>query len=405
LRDAARAVGDRLGELALWDGDAASWVGMNIAGDVEWKLVPAGFDLYSGAGGIGLFLAYLGALTGEAAYTALARAALQTVRRQLFRYVKEPEAQSLGAFNGLGSPIYLLAHLGRLWNEPGLLDEAERLAGRLPDLVEKDETFDLIAGSAGAILALLSLHRVRPSPAVLAAAVRCGEHLVHHARPLPHGVGWTSPLPSAGPLTGLAHGAAGIGLSLLALAHASGDERFRQTGLAALAYERSVFSPKHQNWPGMRTAPPAADGREGGDASETLLACWCYGAPGIGLGRLACLQYDDDPALREEIDVAIRTTVRHGFGFNHCLCHGDLGNLDLLVVASRVQGAAEARQELARLTPMIVDSIRKHGWITGIPLGTESPELMTGLAGIGYMLLRLADPARVPSVLLLEAAR
>jgi type 2 lantibiotic biosynthesis protein LanM len=406
LRDAARAVGDRLGELALWDGDAAAWVGMSIAGDVEWKLVPAGFDLYSGASGIGLFLAYLGALTGEAAYTSLARAALQTVQRQLAKYLKQSAGQSPGAFNGLGSPIYLLAHLGPLWNEPALLDEAERLAARVPELIEKDEMFDLMAGAAGTILALLSLHRAQPSPATLAAAVRCGEHLVRHARRMPHGVGWTSPLPSAGPLTGLAHGAAGIGLGLLALAHASGDERFRQTGLAALEYERSVFSPKYQNWPGLRTAPPAADGQEGGpDASKTLFATWCYGAPGIGLGRLACLQYADDPALREEIDVAIRTTVQEGFGFNHCLCHGDLGNLDLLLVASRVQGAPDSQQHLARLTPMIVDSIRKHGWITGIPLGTESPELMTGLAGIGYMLLRLADPDRVPSVLLLEAVR
>jgi lantibiotic modifying enzyme len=32
----------------------------------------------------------------------------------------------------------------------------------------------------------------------------------------------------------------------------------------------------------------------------------------------------------------------------------------------------------------------------------ESPGLMTGLAGIGYGLLRVAAPARVPSVLTLE---
>ena len=32
----------------------------------------------------------------------------------------------------------------------------------------------------------------------------------------------------------------------------------------------------------------------------------------------------------------------------------------------------------------------------------ESPGLMTGLAGIGYGLLRLAEPTRMPSVLVLE---
>jgi len=31
----------------------------------------------------------------------------------------------------------------------------------------------------------------------------------------------------------------------------------------------------------------------------------------------------------------------------------------------------------------------------------ESPGLLTGLAGIGYGLLRLAEPTRIPSVLVL----
>ena len=34
--------------------------------------------------------------------------------------------------------------------------------------------------------------------------------------------------------------------------------------------------------------------------------------------------------------------------------------------------------------------------------GVETPGLMVGLAGIGYELLRLADPAVIPSILLLE---
>jgi len=51
---------------------------------------------------------------------------------------------------------------------------------------------------------------------------------------------------------------------------------------------------------------------------------------------------------------------------------------------------------------MILESINDNGWVTGVPLGTETPGLMTGLAGIGYELLRLAAPEKVPSVLLIE---
>ncbi len=48
-----------------------------------------------------------------------------------------------------------------------------------------------------------------------------------------------------------------------------------------------------------------------------------------------------------------------------------------------------------------VESIGIDGWLCGTPSNVETPGLMTGLAGIGYQLLRLANSAQVPSVLLL----
>ena len=55
--------------------------------------------------------------------------------------------------------------------------------------------------------------------------------------------------------------------------------------------------------------------------------------------------------------------------------------------------------EAERLTAGILNTINRDGWLCGNPLAVESPGLMTGLAGIGYGLLRCAEPARVPSVL------
>ena len=50
-------------------------------------------------------------------------------------------------------------------------------------------------------------------------------------------------------------------------------------------------------------------------------------------------------------------------------------------------------------------SIERDGWLCGTRGGVEAPGLMNGLAGIGYGLLRLAAPERVPSVLALEPPR
>ena len=54
---------------------------------------------------------------------------------------------------------------------------------------------------------------------------------------------------------------------------------------------------------------------------------------------------------------------------------------------------------------MVLESLERDGWLCGVPEGVETPGLMTGLAGIGYGLLRLADPGRVPSVLAFEGPR
>ena len=99
--------------------------------------------------------------------------------------------------------------------------------------------------------------------------------------------------------------------------------------------------------------------------------------------------------------MALKTTLAEGFDQNHSLCHGDLGNLELLLQASLILVDPRWQTEVDRLAAMILECIERHGWRCGLPLGVESPGLMTGLAGIGYGLLRLAEPARVPSVLVL----
>ena len=97
----------------------------------------------------------------------------------------------------------------------------------------------------------------------------------------------------------------------------------------------------------------------------------------------------------------MRTTLAEGFGFNHCLCHGDLGNLELLLCAALAYPESQWRPELNRLTACVLNGISRDGWICANPMRVETPGLMTGMAGIGYALLRLAEPFRVPSVLTL----
>src|SRR5437764_4803357 len=127
LITAASSVGDRLCKLALHGEESVGWVGVDIMQDREWHLLPTSTDLYSGTSGIALFLAYLGFLTDEERYTTLARVALASTRSQVARQKEKPEVAGIGAFQGLGAFIYLLSHLGTLWNDSTLYQEAEEL--------------------------------------------------------------------------------------------------------------------------------------------------------------------------------------------------------------------------------------------------------------------------------------
>jgi type 2 lantibiotic biosynthesis protein LanM len=407
LLQAARAIGDHLCTLALRDVDAgaAGWLGISPLKEREWHLVPAGLDLYDGLPGIALFLAYLGTLAGEKRYLTLARQALTTLRGLIAEGKELPAPTGVGAFSGWGSVIYVLSHLGSLWHESALYQEAEEIIELLPAALAHDTMLDVVGGAAGCIAALLSLYSVAPSAHILQMATSCGDHLLAQARSMPTGSGWIIKGEDE-PLTGFAHGNAGIALSLLRLWALSGAERFRQLALAALAYERSLFLPGRGNWPDLRKATIARlfGGTERSATEEDdypSIVAWCHGAPGIGLARLASLQFADDAALRAEIEAATRTTLSSGFGRNHSLCHGDLGNLELLLEVAQRFPEPHLQTLLEQLTSALLDSIDRQGWIAGVPQGIETPGLMVGLAGSGYALLRLAMPARVPSVLLL----
>jgi type 2 lantibiotic biosynthesis protein LanM len=402
-------VGARLDELALQNDAGAYWLGVVPLDEFTWGVVPSGLDLYAGTTGTALFLGYLGEITGKSSHTRLAKRALRSLQIQLEPWLRaasedgeDSTFQPIGAFEGLGSVIYGLTHLGILWDSPDLLDDAERLAGTLSPLVPKDDHLDVIYGSAGCILALLGLHSTRPSARALEVAIECGDHLLATARPMAHGIAWTT-LADQAPLGGLSHGAAGFALSLLRLASHSGQTRFREAALHALEYERNLFVPELNNWADLRVFPSSESrtSQPNRQPATNSMVAWCHGAAGIGLARLGALDHLDDPTIRQEIDTALDATKQLGFDINHSLCHGALGNAELLLTAAERLRRPEDHETLARAISHVVASIQANGYITGVPLAVETPGFMTGLAGIGYELLRLADPGKVPSVLVL----
>ena len=239
------------------------------------------------------------------------------------------------------------------------------------------------------------LNKVSASEHLLNAAVLCGERLLREQQPQVRGVGLKTDVASTQPLTGFSHGAAGIAWALLKLAAWSREARFREAAKSFIAYERSTFVAEKGNWPNYRTW------LEEDQSAPRFMAAWCHGAPGIGLARIDGLQYMDDRETREEIEIALRTIVESNFGMSHCLCHGDLGNLDVLLYAAQRMDNSWWNQAGERLASETIANIAEQGCLCSRQTSVASPGMMVGLAGIGYGLLRLASPERFPSVLVL----
>jgi lantibiotic modifying enzyme len=274
---------------------------------------------------------------------------------------------------------------------------------------------DLLAGRAGAIVALLALSRLGdPMEDALYQAARLGEQLCRA------GVkSWRSAGDDPHLLTGLSHGTSGIGLAMLELHSATGIKRFLNAGRDAFAYEDGLFDPVRHNWPDLRRRPgprthPTADTHDDRSADQVFALAWCHGAPGIALARLRAQELD--PSWREQhlkaARAALAATVRavddlisRRDGLKDAdltPCHGLSGLLEALAVGGERLEDTDLRDTAHRAGLAIAAAVRAGPLRSGTRCGGQNPSLMLGTAGVGHTLLRLYAPTRVPSILLVS---
>jgi type 2 lantibiotic biosynthesis protein LanM len=402
----ADTIAAELAQQAICRGDSAAWIGLDWLGDSEVsQLVCLGPDLYNGATGIALFLAAHGTVRGHAASTKLALAGLAHIRRNLNSRSAARFARSLGigAATGLGSIVYGFCVIAKCTGSAALLQDAQRAARLFTDeLIAADKQLDVMGGAAGAILALLRLHRDTQSDVALARAIRCGEHLLARDR-----IGdarlrsWIGQGFGDSPLNGMSHGAAGFAYALTSLAAASGREQFADAAAECIAFEDQTYDPARHNWPDLRVP------------GQPVWPCqWCHGAPGIGLARLATARcIGADPALDAKLDGArvaadadnaVESVKQAWPGQLDTLCCGTLGAIEFLCEAADRAGAREISELATRRLAAVLASAAATGdyrWNSGkrqFNLG-----LFRGLAGVGYTLLRRVDRS-LPNVLIWE---
>ncbi|MDQ2963152.1 MAG: type 2 lanthipeptide synthetase LanM family protein [Pseudomonadota bacterium] len=395
---AASSIAERIRRSAIPGADGGvTWLSMAFDPTVErMNFLPMTDNLYDGRIGVAFFLAALEHVAGGAGYRDLAIAAVLPLRKALRQRVPPLALPTmLGGAIGLGGQVYALVRIASWLADDELLRLATRAAGWfVSKRIVRDEYLDVCAGAAGGILGLLALPTDCGFEA-LNLAVQCGDHLLEKRVLADTGhLAWRGRWVSQ-PLTGFGHGAAGITYALLRLSQASGEDRFRQAAAEAIAYETAVYSADVGNWPDFRA------NRE----SVSPMVAWCNGAAGIGLGRLGGLPALDTSGIRSDIINALETTRATPPSDEDHVCCGNLGRLELLIEASRRLGRPELFDEARRHASAVVRRAERNGrfgLLAQVPGVTDSFSLFQGTAGIGYQLLRLADPDRLPCMLLWE---
>ncbi len=395
IDDIPTLVADRLCRSALWHRDRCTWLETIGHDDGGSEVATLGPDLYGGLAGVALFLAMAGAHADRDDFRHAARAAIRQSRRLIATI---PVDRRDALYTGWLGVALAEWQVGRRLGDERLIAGARALAERAVAESGPGDCNDLLSGGAGTIVGALRLAAATGSEALAALAVDRGDRLIAAAVARPEGLSWRTINKARDyNLTGFSHGTAGIAYALLKLFDQCGELRFRDAAAAAIAYEQRWFDPAAGNWPDLREARPS---RSGGSHTMDHSTYWCHGAPGIGLSRIAAWRSTGDGGYRDQAATAMATTLAsldRGVAIRPedlGLCHGFAGNADILLSLGRalgdsgVAGLAGAGHLAARAAPVL----RRLAPSAAGADAFQQPGLMTGLAGAGWLFLRLLDP-------------
>jgi hypothetical protein len=389
--EAALTIGAALARSAIWAGTRCNWIGREPGSDItrRWTALPT--DLYGGSAGVGLFLGELHAATADP----LARRTALGAAKQVLDSMESRPVSRNGFYDGWTGALVAAARIGLLVGDEALHHKALKIGMQCVRRSTRSTEFDLISGRAGAIIGLLALYGLSNRSDFLSSAIQCGDRLMDSGKGKGRGLSWRSRIMRVQrDPTGLAHGAAGAGLALIELFHATGERRFLTASKRAFAYENRWLDSEEGNWIDFRLEDGESRSRKKWRSFATE---WCHGAPGIALSRIRAYEITADPLVLADVRTAQRTLERtlesdllRGGG-DLCLCHGLAGRAEILWHVER------ATSPLGEPSEMVLQAASQVE--TGSFASADSPSLMLGSAGQGYFLIRLARPS-TPSVLL-----
>ncbi|WP_368650816.1 type 2 lanthipeptide synthetase LanM family protein [Bacillus inaquosorum] len=375
-----------------------TWLGVMVYGKEEslTEVSGVGSDLYKGNSGIAMFFSYLYKSTNEYKYKEAAIKSLNYVAAYIngLLELKDNDLNfelNFGGFSGIGGMLYALYHSGVQLKEEQFIELAIQGTEIIKKYSEDIQSEDIIAGITGAISAILSIYKDTKISNVRQKLYEVLKTLyfrlleIVNVKTIDDEPEWNK---VAEGYTGYAHGSSGISGSLIQLYSVFKDELILHLITSSLKFERHLYSDEQKNWYIQSSKNNLSNG-------------WCHGAPGILLNRmiLKANGYHDE-SIDTEIEIAIKTTIKNGFGNNLTLCHGDFGNLLILDFTADVLADSVLKKYCENTYVQMLDEIKR------IIDNPRDPNkyllgLMIGLSGYGYFILKKLN-SNVKNIMFLE---
>lgn len=295
---------------------------------------------------------------------------------------------ALSPLSGIMGLLYIMEVFPNLYNA----SVYQSIVKEVKELIPITNLSDYMSGLAGVIL-FTAQCRLMSNADKLAILKTSGERLLQLAKNLNGKTYWTytdgNKVTGENELNlgGFAHGSSSMSTAMFLLYKQFGDIRYLEAFNHSLLHDRSFYSDKIQGW---------IDGRNLSYKEDC--GSWCHGATGIALSRLILVSKGFyDKTITKELNVAIKQ-IEKRIGYNLSVCHGSLGNLEVL----RLLSMQDDTKVFKWVNSIAMEISKGKDIICGDNNRNSQVGLFMGFAGIGYQLLKFYDWKNIPSILCLE---
>ena len=283
---------------------------------------------------------------------------------------QKPYAVAHGFFTGNAGVALALGVAGKRFGCSEWIDAA-RL--RLVKAVSVDQDCDLFSGAAGVLWAACMLSEILDDDEVCELAARCGNELIRLCEVRDDLCVWPSANPSDPPLTGAAHGSAGIAMALAIWGRMTG--RSEGLDLALEIFERLFRNGRSMDGTMLRRTVD-------GDPSYAPILQWCHGVAGYLWCML--LAFGDDRRLAPAVDWSVEKCAAAKPSGNPVYCHGMAGELELWRLIGnypRLAGGAASRAD--RAASALRFQLRREEGLS--VWGAEDASILTPDLWVGFL--------------------